>query len=235
MLTLEMSLFCVLLELILAGRRRTTVELFRIPEELIAACGVSCAPRDFLSGQTRVYRPLSFTCLVYFSQWSCVLGDMLFSFPRWGSSSQRPTQLLKFPKPGFGLLSSFDSKSCVLSKHYIPLLFGSIWAELRDNSPSQAQVCAFWEAGDRGCSQQWRFQLLRDTCMHWWTAGAGRTVEIIQSASVICRGRWQTQSPEKLTYFPRPHSRAKTRTWVSGIPAQYSYCRSRLGVSAFSW
>lgn len=42
--------------------------------------------------------------------------------------------MLKFPKPGFGL-SSFDAKSCVLSKHYMPLLFGSIWAELRDDSP----------------------------------------------------------------------------------------------------
>ena len=30
-------------------------------------------------------------------------------------------QLLKFPKPGFAL-SSFDSKPCALSKHYIALL-----------------------------------------------------------------------------------------------------------------
>lgn len=49
MFTLEMYVFQVLLELILAGRRRTVAEMFCIPKEL-EACGVSRAPGDFLSG-----------------------------------------------------------------------------------------------------------------------------------------------------------------------------------------
>lgn len=49
MFTLEMYVFQVLLELILAGRRRTVAEMFCIPKELVA-CGVSRAPGDFLSG-----------------------------------------------------------------------------------------------------------------------------------------------------------------------------------------
>lgn len=63
-------------------------------------------------------------------------------------------QLIKFPKPGFAL-SSFDSKSCVLSKHYIALLLdrcGQNKGIAPTLLPSQAQVCALWEGGDRGTS-----------------------------------------------------------------------------------
>ena len=66
MFTLEMYLFQVLLELMLAGRRRTAAEMFCIPKELVA-CGVSHAPRDFLSGQTLGFMDrchVSYACLI---------------------------------------------------------------------------------------------------------------------------------------------------------------------------
>ena len=60
--------------------------------------------------------------------------------------------IAQIPKPGFGL-RSFDSKPCVLSKHCISLLLdrcGQNKGIAPPVLPSQAQVCALWEAGDRG-------------------------------------------------------------------------------------
>lgn len=48
----------------------------------------------------------------------------------------------------------------------------------------------------------------RNNSMPWWTAGTGRSRELIQS-TLISGGGWRAQDPERLNQFPRPHSRAK--------------------------
>lgn len=47
-------------------------------------------------------------------------------------------------------LKSFDSKSCVLSMHNVPFLFGSIGMG-QEMFPSHTQALTLWEVGNRGC------------------------------------------------------------------------------------
>ena len=77
MFTLEMYLSQVLLERILAGRRRTVAEMFCIPRELVA-CGVSHVPTDFLSGQTLGFMDCCQVSYSFLTMVLCARGYLIF-------------------------------------------------------------------------------------------------------------------------------------------------------------